>query len=90
MVPTTFTTLTNIFSPKASSKPMLAGNLVALLSPPIYIGLLTYTFGAQNHDCKPMALVRLTNHLAVAVATATDLEIIPGTSSMSDATSSKE
>ena len=92
MVFIAFTTLTNIFSPKVSSKPMLAGNVVALLSPSIYIALLTYTFDAQNHDHKPMALVRLANDLAVAVAvaTATNLELIPGTSSMSDATPSKE
>lgn len=46
MVSKAFTILTNIFSPNASSKPMLAGNVAVLLSPPIYIALLTYTFGA--------------------------------------------
>lgn len=38
---------------------MLAGNVVALLSPLIFIPLLTYAFGPQNYDYKSMAQIRL-------------------------------
>jgi len=38
---------------------MLAGNVVALLSPLIFIPALTYAFGPQNYDYASMALIRL-------------------------------
>ena len=57
---------------------MLAGNVVALLSPLIYIPILTYAFGPQNYDYASMALIRLTDDSAIAAAAHTDLELIPG------------
>ncbi|MCJ1464469.1 hypothetical protein MMC07_003082 [Pseudocyphellaria aurata] len=44
-----------------SNIPMLAGNVVALLSPLIYIPILTYAFGPQSYDYKSMAQIRLAN-----------------------------
>ena len=57
---------------------MLAGNVVALLAPMIFIPVLTYTFGPQNYDYKSMAAIRLGNDQDIATAAHTDLELIPG------------
>ena len=38
---------------------MLAGNVVALLSPMIFVPVLTYAFGPQNYDYVSMSLIRL-------------------------------
>lgn len=69
---------------------MLAGNVVALLSPLIYIPVLTYIFGPQNYDYKSMSLIRLANDRDVAISAAVDLELIPGSSSTSAVELSKE
>ena len=57
---------------------MLAGNVVALLSPCIFVPVLTYAFGPQNYDYKSMAAIRLANDEDVAEAAHVDLELIPG------------
>ena len=57
---------------------MLAGNVVALLSPCIFVPVLTYAFGPQNYDYKSMAAIRLANDADVAEAAHVDLELIPG------------
>ena len=57
---------------------MLAGNVVALLSPMIFIPILTYSFGPQRYDYKSMAEIRLGNDSDIAAAAHTDLELIPG------------
>lgn len=44
---------------------MLAGNVVALLSPLIFIPLLTYAFGPQNYDYKSMAQIRLADDVDI-------------------------
>ena len=64
---------------------MLAGNVVALLSPLVFIPVLTYTFGPQNYDYKSMALIRLGDDSDLAASAHVDLELIPGATSMSDA-----
>ena len=61
-----------------SNIPMLAGNVVALLSPIIFIPVLTFAFGPQNYDYKSMAAIRLGNDEDIAAAAHTDLELIPG------------
>jgi len=38
---------------------MLAGNVVALLSPMVFVPVLTYGFGPQDYDYKSMGLIRL-------------------------------
>lgn len=55
---------------------MLAGNVVALLSPIIYIPILTYAFGPQSYDYKSMAEIRLANDLDLVP----DPELLPSPS----------
>ncbi len=62
---------------------MLAGNVVALLSPLIYIPLLTYTFGPQSYDYKSMAQIRLANDDELVTP---DPELPPSSVSPSPAT----
>ncbi|KAL8658044.1 MAG: hypothetical protein Q9226_001333 [Calogaya cf. arnoldii] len=61
-----------------ANNPMLAGNVVALLSPLIFVPVLTYAFGKQNYDYKSMALIRLGDDSDVAAMADVDLELIPG------------
>lgn len=68
-----------------SNNPMLAGNVVALLSPLVFVPVLTYAFGPQNYDYKSMAAIRLGNDEDIAAAAHTDLEQIPGSTDMSAA-----
>ncbi|KAI4216580.1 MAG: hypothetical protein LQ351_001069 [Letrouitia transgressa] len=68
-----------------SNNPMLAGNVVALLSPMIFIPVLTYAFGPQNYDYKSMALIRLGDDSDLAASAHVDLELIPGAAQASDA-----
>ena len=69
---------------------MLAGNVVALLSPLIFVPFFTYAFGPQNYDYKSMAAIRLGNDEDIAAAANTDLEAIPGVAGMSAAESELE
>lgn len=73
-----------------SNNPMLAGNVVALLSPLVFVPVLTYAFGPQNYDYKSMAAIRLGNDEDIAAAANTDLELIPGVNGMSAAESEAE
>ena len=57
---------------------MLAGNVVALLSPCIFVPILTYAFGRQKYDWKSMMLIRLGDDHDLAAEAGTDLEMIPG------------
>ena len=69
---------------------MLAGNVAALLSPLVFIPVLTYAFGPQNYDYKSMAAIRLGNDEDIAAAAHTDLEAIPGVIGMTAAESELE
>ena len=69
---------------------MLAGNVVALLSPMIYVPILTYAFGPQNYDYKSMALIRLGDDSDVAADAHVDLELVPGVSTNSEEQNQKE
>ena len=69
---------------------MLAGNVVALLSPIIFVPILTYAFGPQNYDYKTMAMIRLSDDTDIAIAADTDLESIPGTQTVLDAQQSEK
>ena len=63
---------------------MLAGNVVALLSPLVFVPVLTYAFGPQNYDYKSMAAIRLGDDTEIALDAHTDLESIPGTQTIID------
>lgn len=41
-----------------SNNPMLAGNVVALLSPIVFVPVLTYAFGADDYDWGTMAAIK--------------------------------
>lgn len=74
----------------SNSNPMLAGNVVALLSPLIFVPVLTYAFGPQNYDYKSMAAIRLGNDEDIADETHTDLELVPGANGLSAEDSAAE
>lgn len=57
---------------------MLAGNVAALLSPIIFIPILTFVFGPQNYDYESMRNIRRVDDSEVAAAAHVDVETIPG------------
>lgn len=57
---------------------MLAGNVAALLSPIVFIPVLTYIFGPQNYDYESMRNIRKVDDRDVAAAAHVDIELIPG------------
>jgi hypothetical protein len=61
-----------------ANNPMLAGNVVALLSPLIFVPVLTYALGPQNYDWVSMKAIRKGDDHDLAVAAHVDLEMIPG------------
>ena len=62
---------------------MLAGNVVALLSPLIFIPVLTLAFGKQNYDWQSMKEIRRGDDSDLAAAAHIDLELTPGAASRS-------
>src|SRR4051812_24072011 len=65
------------------SNPMLAGNVVALLSPLIFIPVLTFAFGKQNYDWLSMKDIQKADDSDLAAAAHMDLELTPGAMSRS-------
>ncbi|KAJ9299130.1 hypothetical protein DTO271G3_3372 [Paecilomyces variotii] len=61
-----------------SNYPMLAGNVAALLSPMVYVPILTLIFGSQNYDYESMRAIRKVDDTDVAAAAHVDIELIPG------------
>ncbi|KAI4921315.1 hypothetical protein J4E85_008660 [Alternaria conjuncta] len=61
-----------------ANNPMLAGNVVALLSPIVFIPVFTYAFGPQNYDWQSMKAIRRGDDHDLALAANVDLEQIPG------------
>jgi len=57
---------------------MLAGNLVALLSPFIFIPILTFGLGADNYDYESMKAIRRADDHDLAQAAHVDLALVPG------------
>ncbi len=66
------------------SDPMLAGNVAALLSPVIYIPILTYAFGPDNYDWQSMKEIRRGDDKDFAEAAHIDLERLPGAAPVSE------
>ncbi|KAK5091411.1 urea active transporter [Lithohypha guttulata] len=66
-----------------SNNPMLAGNVAALLSPIVFVPVLTYAFGPQNYDWLSMKNIRrgddseIVRRSSVASG-AVDPELVPG------------
>jgi hypothetical protein len=63
---------------------MLAGNVVALLTPLIFIPLLTFAFGKQNYDWESMKQIRRSDDSDITDAAHIDIELIPGAATQSD------
>ncbi|KAF2622844.1 urea active transporter [Macroventuria anomochaeta] len=61
-----------------ANNPMLAGNVVALLSPAIFIPLLTLIFGVADYDWVSMKNIRLVDDSEVAAAAHLDPEALVG------------
>jgi urea-proton symporter len=77
-------------SSTGENNPMLAGNVVALLSPLIFIPILTYGFGADNYDYESMKSIRRGDDSDVAAEANVELELVPGAFNLSEAEESKE
>ncbi|KAF2638333.1 Na+/solute symporter [Massarina eburnea CBS 473.64] len=61
-----------------ANNPMLAGNVVALLSPLVFVPVLTYALGPQNYDWISMKAIRKGDDHDLADAANLDLELVPG------------
>ncbi|KZM22850.1 transporter [Ascochyta rabiei] len=61
-----------------ANNPMLAGNVVALLSPAIFIPVLTLIFGVADYDWVSMKNIRLIDDSDVAAAAHVDPEALVG------------
>lgn len=61
-----------------ANNPMLAGNVVSLLSPLIFVPVLTYALGPQNYDWESMKAIRKGDDHDIAEAEHIDLELVPG------------
>lgn len=57
---------------------MLAGNVAALLSPIVLVGIFTLAFGIDKYDWKSMMDIRRGDDHDLANAAGLDLEDIPG------------
>ncbi|PVH82449.1 urea active transporter [Cadophora sp. DSE1049] len=73
-----------------ANNPMLAGNVVALLSPLIFVPILTYSFGAANYDWQSMKAIRKGDDSDIADAANIDIERVPGAAAVDTAAEEKE
>jgi urea-proton symporter len=61
-----------------ANNPMLAGNVAALLTPCIFIPILTYALGKDNYDWLSMKEIKKADDHDISAAAQMDLEMIPG------------
>lgn len=61
-----------------SNNPMLAGNVVALLAPTVFIPILTFVFKSPKYDWQSMKAIRRADDHDLAAAAHVDLENVPG------------
>jgi hypothetical protein len=66
-----------------SNNPMLAGNVVALLSPLVFVPVFTLIFGLDKYDWVSMAAIRKGDDHDLAAAAHIDLELVPGEANIS-------
>ncbi|TKA70003.1 hypothetical protein B0A49_03634 [Cryomyces minteri] len=67
-----------------ANNPMLAGNVVALLAPMIFIAVLSFALKTPKYDWVSMKLIRRGDDSELAAAAHVDLELVPGESRQSD------
>lgn len=70
--------------------PMLAGNVVALLSPCLFVPVLTLAFGPDNYDYESMRQIRRGDDHEIAAAAHVDLELVPGADHSSQDSANEE
>lgn len=68
-----------------ANNPMLAGNVVALLSPLIFIPLFTAIFGIDHYDWASMKAIRRGDDSDLTEAAGIDIEIVPGHGTQTEA-----
>jgi len=73
-----------------ANNPMLAGNVVALLSPLIFVPILTFAFGPANYDWQSMKAIRKGDDSDIADAANVDIERVPGAAIIDSAAEEKE
>ena len=61
-----------------SNNPMLAGNVMALVSPLIFTPIFTFIFGLDHYDWASMAAIRTGDDHDLAAEAHVDLELVPG------------
>ncbi|KAF2720498.1 Na+/solute symporter [Polychaeton citri CBS 116435] len=61
-----------------ANNPMLAGNVVALLSPMVFIPILSLVFPSAKYDWQSMKDIRKSDDSELAAAAHVDLEAVPG------------
>ncbi|KJX97148.1 hypothetical protein TI39_contig545g00002 [Zymoseptoria brevis] len=66
-----------------SNNPMLAGNVVSLLAPVIFIPVLTLAFKAQKYDWLSMKAIRKGDDSDLVADADVDVELVPGQTSRS-------
>jgi len=59
-----------------SNNPMLAGNVTALLSPIVFVPILTFAFGKQNYDWQSMKNIRRVDDSDIIRRSSVDAEIV--------------
>lgn len=57
---------------------MLAGNVVSLLAPVIFIPILTFVFKSSKYDWESMKAIRRADDHDLAAAAHVDIELVPG------------
>ncbi|KAK5163021.1 hypothetical protein LTR04_002801 [Oleoguttula sp. CCFEE 6159] len=67
-----------------AGNPMLAGNVVALLAPMIFVPILSFALKTPKYDWVSMKLIRRGDDSELAAAAHMDLELVPGESRQSD------
>lgn len=63
---------------------MLAGNVTALLSPFVFVPVLSLIFPSQKYDWQSMKLIRRGDDSDLAAEAHVDLELIPGETTMTE------
>lgn len=58
-----------------SNNPMLAGNVTALLSPILFVPILTYSFGRQNYDWQSVREIRRGDDTEIIRRASVDAEL---------------
>lgn len=61
-----------------SNNPMLAGNVVSLLAPVVFIPILSFAIKSPKYDWMSMKLIRRADDHDLAAAADVDLELVPG------------